>query len=71
MEMMFTAFWRIALGLESIFLVMGTIYAISLGPPTWALAIMLTLAWCVLFVAWIKYWRMENLLRIPQMMVLL
>ena len=70
-EMMFTGLWRQSLGIETILLLAATIYVVVLFPPTWAIAIILTLAWCVILVGWIKYWRMETLLRIPQMMVLL
>lgn len=70
-EMLFTGLWRQSLGIESVLLLAATLYAVVSVPPTWPLAILLTLAWCAVFVGWIKYWRMETLLRVPQMMILL
>jgi hypothetical protein len=70
MQMMFTGMWRVALGIETLVLLAATIFAVVSTPPTWPIAILLTMSWMVALAAWAKYWRMEQLLGVPGLFLL-
>lgn len=66
MELFFASVWRRALGLETILLVIATIWAIVMEQvPRYPLVLIIAVSYALLLMGWMKYWHMERALGVP------